>query len=99
MLSAKGEGVSEGYLYDCKTKQNALNHALSVFGENAARLLISQLEDKYRLIVNGTTPCSSLEDIEHALFDIAGPSSDLIIARMRAFLRSSANMHGATRSN
>lgn len=81
--------VCEGYLYDCKTKQNALNQALSVFGKEAARLLISQLEDRYGLIVKCSTPCSSLEDIEHALFDIAGPSSELIIARMHAFLRSS----------
>jgi hypothetical protein len=90
--------MSEGYLYDCRTKHMALNHALSVFGENAARLLISQLEDKYRLIIDGSTPCSSLEDIEQALLDIAGPSSDLIIARMRAFLRSS-NSHRLAGTN
>ncbi|MEO9294209.1 MAG: hypothetical protein ABI347_01250 [Nitrososphaera sp.] len=84
-----GGVVSEGYLYDCATKRNALNYALGVFGKDASRLLISQLEDKYKLIIDGSTPCSSLEEIEQALFDIAGPSSDLIIARMHAFLRSS----------
>lgn len=90
--------MSGGYLYDCRTKHMALNHALSVFGENAARLLISQLEDRYRLIIDGSTPCSSLEDIEQAILDIAGPSSDLIIVRMRAFLRSS-NSHRLVGTN
>ena len=82
--------MPEGYLYDCKTKKEALKYALSVFGENASRLLISQLEDKYRLIVDGSTPCSSLEEIEGALLDIAGPTADLIISRMHTFLRSSS---------
>lgn len=81
--------MPEGYLYDCKTKRDALKYALSVFGENASRLLVSQLEDKYRLIIDGSTPCSSLEEIEGAFLDIAGPTADLIISRMHAFLRSS----------
>lgn len=80
----------EGYLYDCKTKQVALEHALKIYGDDAARLLISQLEDKYKLIINGSTPCSSISDIESALVDVAGPSADLIIARMHAFLRASS---------
>lgn len=90
--------MSEGYLYDCRTKHMALNHALSVLGENAARLLISQLEDRYRRIIDGSTPCSSLEDIEQAILDIAGPSSDLIIVRICAFLCSS-NSHRLAGTN
>ncbi len=79
----------EGYLYNCQTKQKALKHALSIFDEDASRLLISQLEDKYKLIIDGSTPCSSVEDITDALFDIAGPSADLIVSRIHSFLRAS----------
>lgn len=79
----------EGYLFDCKTKRAALKHALSIFGEDASRLFISQLEDKYKLIVDGGTPCSSVEDIDNAIMDIAGPSADLIISRMHSYLRTS----------
>jgi hypothetical protein len=79
----------DGYLYDCKTKRDALKYSLSIYGEDASRLLISLLEDKYKLTVNGSTPCSSLEDIVHAIFDVAGLSADLIVIRMHAFLRES----------
>ncbi|MEW5839479.1 hypothetical protein [Nitrososphaera sp.] len=80
--------VFEGYLYDCETKRQALRHAVSAFSPDAYRLLVFHLEDRYKLIINGS-PCSALEDIEAALVDIAGPSADLIISRMRAFLRDS----------
>lgn len=89
----------DGYLYDCKTKRDALKYALSVYGEEASRLLTSQLEDKYKLTINGNTPCSSLEDIVHAIFDVAGLSADLIVIRMHAFLRDSANKSKATDEN
>lgn len=78
--------VFEGYLYNCTQKRKALKNALSAFGEDAYRLIVSQLEDKYKLIIEGE-PCSAIEDIEIALRDIAGSSADLIIARMHQFLR------------
>lgn len=80
----------EGHPYSCKEKREALEKALGVFGENAYKLLVSVLEDDYKLVIDGSTPCSSVEDIEKAIFDIAGSSADLIISRMNAFLRSSA---------
>lgn len=86
----------EGYLYDCKTKRIALEHALKVYGADASRLVISQLEDKYKLIISGSTPCSSVADIEAAVFDLAGPSADLIIARLHAFLRAASVKPSAT---
>jgi hypothetical protein len=89
----------DGYLYDCKTKQEALKYALSIYGEEASRLLISVLEDKYKLNINGNTPCSSLEDIVHALFDAAGLSADLIVIRMHAFLRESASKSRQANTN
>ena len=88
----------EGYLYDCTTKRQAFNQAISVFGEGAGRLLISQLEDKYKLRIT-SSPCSAIADIESALVDMAGPSADLIISRMHSFLRASntkANTLSAT---
>jgi hypothetical protein len=88
----------EGYLYDCTAKRQALKQAISVFGEGAARLLISQLEDKYKLRINGS-PCSALYDIEAALVDIAGSSSDLIITRIHAFLCESHAKSGISNAN
>lgn len=90
----------EGHLYDCKAKRAALEYALEIFESHTSRLLISHLEDKYKLIINGSTPCSSVSDIEAALLDIAGPSSaDLIISRMHSHLRGSTNkMSNATAS-
>ena len=83
----------EGHPYSCKEKREALEKALSIFGENARRLLVTVLEDDYKLVIDGrnsSTPCSSVEDIERALFDVTGSSAHLIISRMHTFLRSSA---------
>lgn len=78
----------EGYVYNCEQKRQALRNALNVFGESAYRLLVFQLEERYKLVINGS-PCSAVTDIESALRDIAGPSADLVIARMHEFLRES----------
>lgn len=78
--------MSEGYLYDCKTKRDALDYALLFLDDNTSRLLISTLEEKYHLIINGSTPCSAIEDIEKALFDIAGVGAELIITRLHTYL-------------
>lgn len=76
----------KGYLYDCKTKRDALDYALEFVGETTARLLISALEDKHGLIINGSTPCSAIEDIEKALYEIAGAGAEPILTRMHDFL-------------
>lgn len=77
----------EGYLFTCAQKRQALKHALRVFGENTYNLLVFHLEDRYKLIINGS-PCSAVADIEAALTDMAGSSADLIISRMHSYLRS-----------
>jgi hypothetical protein len=77
----------EGYLFTCAQKRKALNYALTAFDESAYRLVVSQLEDRYKLIIEGS-PCSAVADIEAALRDMAGSSADLIISRMHAYLRS-----------
>lgn len=85
--------MSEG-LYDCKTKRKALGYALELFSEDAARLLISHLEERYHLIINGSTPCSAIEDIENALHEIAGAGAEVIISRMHDYLRHAENETG-----
>lgn len=70
---------------DCKKIEEALKKAVGAFDKSAARVLLYHLEEKYR--IRFEPPCSSVEEIEAALFDIAGPASDLVVSRMRAFLR------------
>lgn len=77
----------EGYLFTCAQKREALKQALGAFGDNAFDLLVFHLEDRYKLVINGS-PCSAVADIEAALTDMAGSSADLIISRMHAYLRS-----------
>lgn len=77
----------EGYLFTCAQKRKALNYAIAAFDESAYRLVVSQLEDRYKLIIEGS-PCSAVADIEEALTDMAGHSADLIISRMHTYLRS-----------
>ncbi|AIF82104.1 hypothetical protein NTE_00020 [Candidatus Nitrososphaera evergladensis SR1] len=69
---------------DCKKIEEALKKALNTFDESAVRVLFYHLAEKYR--IRFEPPCSSVEEIEAALFDIAGPASDLVISRMRSFL-------------
>lgn len=77
----------EGYLFSCAQKREALKQALGVFGNEAYNVLVFHLEDRYKLIINGS-PCSAVADIESALTDMAGSSADLIISRMHSYLRS-----------
>ncbi|UVS68308.1 hypothetical protein [Nitrososphaera viennensis] len=75
-------------IYDagnCKKIEEALKEALSTFDKPAVRVLLYHLEEKYH--IRFEPPCSSVEEIEAALFDIAGPASDLVVSRMRSFLR------------
>jgi hypothetical protein len=70
---------------NCKKIEEALKKALTTFDEPAVRVLLYHLEEKYR--IRFEPPCSSVEEIEAALSDIAGSASDLVISRMRSFLR------------
>ena len=71
---------------ECKKVEEALRKAAVVFGENTINVLIYQLEKKYNIKI-GSPPCASLDEIEKALFDIAGDGADLFISRMRSFMR------------
>lgn len=70
---------------DCKKIEEAFRKAVKVFDESAIRVLLFHFEEKYG--IRFEPPCPSVEDIETALYDIAGPASDLIVSRMRSFLR------------
>lgn len=71
---------------DCKKIEEAFRNATKVFDESAVRVLMYHLEESYDIRI-GSSPCSSIEEIESALFDITGNASDLILSRMRSFLR------------
>ena len=47
-------------------------------------MLVSYLEERYNLIIKGSTPCSAFEDIEKAPYEVAG--AEVIIDRMHEFL-------------
>lgn len=71
---------------ECRSIDAAFVQAMRVFDESAVRVLKFHLEEKYGIRI-GTCPCSNVEEIEAALREIAGIASDLLISRMRAFLR------------
>jgi hypothetical protein len=77
-----------GEPYDCIAKREALKFALSAFGPGAYRLMVFHLEDRYNVKIE-SSPCSELADLEDALRDMAGSSADLVITRMRSYLRAS----------
>lgn len=72
-------------VHDCSDIQDALRNATIVLGEAASESIQIHLQTIYHIKLD--PPCSSAEDIEKALFDLLGTSSDLIVVRMRSFLR------------
>ena len=70
----------------CKGLEKALREAMNVFGEDSANATIMALTSKYGIKI-GKPPCSSIEDIEKALAEITGTGADIIVSRMRSFLR------------
>ncbi len=71
---------------ECAKIAKAFDRATDVFEKYSARLLRSILEEKHGIQI-GTCPCSTLEEIEAALFEIAGVAADLLVSRMRSFAR------------
>jgi hypothetical protein len=71
---------------ECRRIEVAFVQAMRAFDEPAVQILKFHLEEKYGIRI-GVCPCSTLEEIEAALTEIAGVASDLLISRMRAFLR------------
>lgn len=80
---------SSGNLEDaghCARLEKALREAMSVFGEDSTTATIMALQNKYGVRI-GKPPCSSIEEIEKALAEITGTDADIIVSRMRSFLR------------
>lgn len=71
---------------ECKKIEAAFAQAMRAFDEPAVQVLKFHLEERYGIRI-GTYPCSTLEEIEAALTEIAGVAADLLISRMRAFMR------------
>ena len=71
---------------ECKKVEEALRKAAMVSEENTINVLKYQLEERYNVKI-GSPPRASLDEIEKALFDIAGDGADLFISRMRSFMR------------
>lgn len=71
---------------ECRKIEKAFRKATKVFGDSVVQLLIYHLEEKYGVHI-GSAPCSSVEEIEAALTDVAGGAADILISRMRTFLR------------
>jgi hypothetical protein len=70
----------------CKKLEDAFVQAMRAFDESAVRVLKFHLEERYGIKI-GACPCSSIEEIEAALTEIAGVGSDILISRMRSFMR------------
>lgn len=71
---------------ECKKIAEAFEKATKVFDPNTTLLLRSLLEERCGLKI-GSPPCSTLEEIEAAMTEIAGTGADLLISRMRSFMR------------
>ena len=82
MSSQRGPGDASY----CAALEKALRQAASIFGDEAVEALMLALKERYNIRL-GQAPCSSIEDIEKALADISGPGADIIISRVRSFLR------------
>ena len=70
----------------CKELERALRQAAIIFGDHAAEALMLALKERYGIKL-GQAPCSSIDDIARALCDISGPGADILISRVRSFLR------------
>jgi hypothetical protein len=69
---------------NCRRLEQALMEALRPFGEQGVRLLMSQLDEKYH--IRFVPPCPTMDQIEAALLDIAGPATAAIVSRMRSYI-------------
>lgn len=72
-------------VYDCTRIQGALRNAAIVMGDGVWESIEKQLQVAFHLRLD--PPCSTVGEIEKALVELLGSSADLIVVRMRAFLR------------
>jgi hypothetical protein len=80
---APGDTSSADY---CAALEKALLETMEIFGADSAQAMVIALKSKYGIRF-GSAPCSSIEEIEKALVEITGTGADIIISRMRSFLR------------
>ena len=76
---------ADGWLQILWQTRICVHEIYKFFEKSTAMVLRYHLEDKYG--IRFEAPCSTLEEIETALRDITGPASELIINKMREFLR------------
>lgn len=82
-MSASTNSGDDSY---CIALEGALRHSISIFGDQAAEALILALKERYNIRL-GQAPCSSIEEIFEALTDLSGPGADILVSRIRSFLR------------
>lgn len=70
----------------CAGLERALREAMGVFGEDSVTAMIMALKGKCGIRL-GEPPCSSIEEIEKALGEITGTGADIIVSRLRSFMR------------
>lgn len=70
---------------NCENIREALREETVVRGEAAWKSIALQLQTVYGIRLD--PPCSTVQDVENALVDLLGTSADLIVVRMRSFLR------------
>lgn len=77
--------MSASEVCECTKIQSALRNAAIVMGDGVWESIEKQLQIVYRLRLD--PPCSAVDEIEKALVDLLGTSADLIVVRMRSFMR------------
>jgi hypothetical protein len=85
MASSKGHEETGSVDY-CAGVEKALREAMGVFGDDSMEATIMVLKNKYGIRL-GNPPCSSITEIENALAEITGTGADIIVSRLRSFMR------------
>jgi hypothetical protein len=81
--SAAADGDVNDPCY-CEKLECALRQAALVFGEPVVEALVTALRDQYGIRIGpGRLPCSSLQEVEVALAEIAGSGAEILAKRMR----------------
>lgn len=71
----------------CERLETALRQAAMIFGEPIVEALMTALREQYGVRIGpGSLPCSSMEEIESALTQIAGSGAEILMKRMRDVL-------------
>jgi hypothetical protein len=84
------DGNTGADVYDpcyCEKLESALRQAMMIFGAPMVDALVKALRDQYGVRLGpNLLPCSSLQEIEGALEQIAGSGAKILMNRIREFL-------------